>query len=1102
MPDLDTWLAQHGLEPLSEVFRAQDIDLDMVGDLTNEDMRELGLSIGQRKRLQKAIRSQSGSARADDQPAPDQMAVAEKRQITILFCDLVGSTRISQSLDPEQMFELLGLYQRNAAEVISRYGGHVAQFLGDGVFVYFGYPTAHEDDCQRAILAAFDLVTTTAALDTGLDTPLSVRIGIDTGPVVIGDLRMSKEGDIDAVAGETPNRAAKIQSLARPNEIVIGDQLRTLLGEFVTCDDLGLREVGSGLAPQHGWRVTGFNERRGKLSFNQHGVSAPLIGRADESKILDDAWADCANGKGGVVLISGEPGIGKSRLVRHLVEITPKECRRGLTFFCSSYHQGTAFHPIADQLRLIAGITYRDRADGRIEKAQELLKLAKSRGLPDRLLPLYEALIVGDNAKTLEMTPEERKARTIATLHSLVVGRARERPVMMVCEDLQWCDPSTLETMHYLIEKTADLPVLYCFSYRPEFECPWESRDNARVIKLDRFPQGAAVELIRGVASGKKLPEELEADLLDKTDGIPLFVEEITRNLLASGVLRELDDRYEQIDKTVELDIPVTLNEALMTRLDRMSDVRDVALWAAALGRRFTVDQIQAVAPFSRQELFSALGKLASSDLLSKRGPLGHEIYEFRHALVREAAYNSMLASKKRRIHKAIVEGLTDMDPDLPKRQPDLFYQHHLMAGNLPEAAEAATAAGDLIASRYKGPETRQQYQAAYDLISKFEPGPENDRLKIRAIIKLATSASKPEEIEADLERIEEARQLAEKYENLPRQVQCLYWVARLKFDQGDQRGAMEYAAKGAELAAPSGDIKMRSSPENLLAFLYSLRGYPALGIEMTERNSKDLEILGDRREATVMTGIYAFALGSGGYFERADETSERAVRMATDLGHGQSLAVATFSRATVLAWAGRMEEAKAWVERALEAADACRNPFQRFVTHGWAAEALLHAAQETGDLNPVPEALAHIDAALTIASKMRSDFHISAFQAVRAHLLLLSGDPAAAREAVESAMAQAHESEQEWGLSIGQRVLAEIALGEGAVTVDVLMGLEEGIAFQRNSGLRPELMRGLSTLARVQKLMGDAKAAKSAEDEAAKIREDLRIAFPILAAE
>ncbi|MEM9737325.1 MAG: adenylate/guanylate cyclase domain-containing protein [Pseudomonadota bacterium] len=252
MSDLNSWLATHGLESLGDPFAAQDIEFDMLPDLSNEDMRELGLTIGQRKKLAKALRS---LGRPRDEPPPGQMGLAEKRQVTILFCDLVGSTKISQSLDPEKMFELLGLYQRNAAEVIARFGGHVAQFLGDGVFVYFGYPQAHEDDCERAILAAFELIQSTGQLETGLDQPLRVRIGIDTGPVVIGDLRLSLDGDIDAVAGETPNRAAKLQSLAEANEIVIGDQMHRLLGEFVTAEDMGLREVGSGLAAQHSSRT-------------------------------------------------------------------------------------------------------------------------------------------------------------------------------------------------------------------------------------------------------------------------------------------------------------------------------------------------------------------------------------------------------------------------------------------------------------------------------------------------------------------------------------------------------------------------------------------------------------------------------------------------------------------------------------------------------------------------------------------------------------------------------------------------------------------------------------------------------------------------------
>ncbi len=1088
MPDIKEWLKIHKLGELGGKFAAHDIGFDVLGELTNEDLRELGLTIGQRKRLQKAIRTVAG---VKTTPRLQPVAAAEKRQVTILFCDLVGSTRISQSLDPEKMFELLGLYQRNAAEVISRYDGHVAQFLGDGVFVYFGYPIAHEDDSQRAIISAFELIETTAALETGLDQPLSVRIGIDNGPVVIGDLRMNLDGDIDAIAGETPNRAAKLQSMAGVNEVVIGDHLKDLLGEFITCEDLGKRDVGSGLDPQHGWKVTGFSERGGKLNRRRHGVSAPLIGRADERTLIDQAWADCKAGKGGTLLIKGEAGIGKSRLTSHLLRQVPKSSRRGLSFFCSSYHQGTAFYPIADQLRRIAGITYRDRADGRLEKAQELLRIAEERGLPKRLLSLYEALIVDDDTRADPMSPEERKTRMISTLHGLLVGRAKDMPVVLCCEDLQWCDPSTLATWDYLVKNTTDLPVLFAFTYRSDFKCRWESQERSTVIELDRFGMLDAVELIRGVASGKRLPERVEAQLLDKTDGVPLFIEEVTRSVLGSGMLREEEDCFELIDETIDIDIPATLNDALMTRLDRMNELREVTLWASALGRRFTVDQLRSVAPFTQQDIFTALGQLTSSDLLRKSGPMGHEIYEFRHALVREAAYNSMLESKRRRIHEAIINGLIRMDPELPERQPDLFYTHSLMSGNLRHAADYALAAGDQIATRYKGPETRVHYHAAYDLIEKFDQTPENDRLKIRAAIKLASSASKPREIEADLMRLAEAGALAEAVGNIPRQVQCLYWTARLRYDARDEKGAMEIASKAAELAEPIGDIRLRAAPENLLAFLYCLQGNPARGISMTERNSKDLEILGDQREATVMTGIYAFALGSGGFYERAETAAKRAVNMAEALGHNQSLSVAAFARATVLGWEGRTDAAKPWITRALDAARACNNHFQAYATHGWAGEALMNRMAHLGDYNMLEDATEHLRNALAIAGKIGVDFHVSAFRAHLAHAKLRANKIETAHELIAEALAIAEKSDQPWGRCIAHRVLGEIELADGAnPSSDTLSCLSHSIAHLRACGLKPELIRTLDLFTRLSFAAGNDDAAKEAQSEVARMKD------------
>ncbi|MEM9046124.1 MAG: adenylate/guanylate cyclase domain-containing protein [Pseudomonadota bacterium] len=1091
MPDLVKWLETNGLSELGGKLAAEDIEFDLLTELTNDDMREMGLSIGQRKRLQKAIKSIGSRQSLVQDHAP--VALAEKRQVTILFCDLVGSTKISQSLDPEQMFELLGLYQRNAAEVIARYDGHVAQFLGDGVFVYFGYPMAHEDDSQRAILAAFDLIETTAALQTGLDRPLSVRIGIDNGPVVIGDLRMNMEGDIDAIAGETPNRTAKIQSMAKPNEIAIGDRLKDMLGVFVTCEDLGMREVGSGLAPQHGWKVTGFSERSGRLNRRQHGVSAPLIGREGERQVLDKAWEDVCRGENRVLMIKGEPGIGKSRMIGHLINTIPKASRRALSFFCSSYHKGTAFWPIADQLRRIAGITYRDSPDSRMEKAQELLRLAENRGLPRQLLPMYEALIIDDESKVETATPEERKAMMISTLFALLYGRAQERPVLLVCEDLHWCDPSTLDAWKHLVSRSSKMPVLFAFTYRPEFETPWLDRPNATEISLERIDLDQTRELIRGVASGKRLPEKVEREVLEKADGVPLFVEELTRSLLSSGVMRERDDHYELIDDTIELDVPATLNEALMTRIDRMNELREVTLWAAALGRRFTVDQLCSVAPFSRQDIFAALGQLTSSDLLQKIGSGVIESYEFRHVLVRETAYNSMLASKRKRIHAAIIEGLTRMDEDLINRQPDLFYHHYLGSDNKRQAFECAIAAGDLIAARYRGPESRGHYQAAWDLISQFDRTDENNRLRIRASIKLATSAAGPEAIATDLERLKETVTLSEELDMLPRRVQAHYWTARLKYDAMDENGAMKDAIIAANLAEPTNDPRIRSGPENLLAFLYSLQGNPAKGIAMTERNAKDLEALGDRREAAVMAGIYAFALGSGGNYTRAEAAAASAIDKAEELAHSQSLSVACFSMATVLGWQGRTDKAKPWIEKALNASREAKNLFQTYATYGWAGEALMNQVWLERDFTELPSVIEHLERALRIASKIGVEFHVSAFRAHLAHAELRSGHLDEATKVLDSAFEIAAKAKQAWGLSIAQRVRAEIALETGKASQrDVIEGLESAIHHQRVSGLKPELIRSLDTHARLTTASGDHSAAGVSLNEIREVSESL----------
>ncbi len=1094
MSDIGTWLEGIGLSELASAFEDADVGLDVLPELTEADLRDdLGLSLGQRKRVMRAIRAQFGAPAAEAPPprplsagphGAETMRLAERRQITILFCDLVGSTRISQSLDVEDYAATLGSYQRNCAEIISRFGGHVAQFLGDGVLAYFGYPLAHEDDCERALIAASELVAEIGRIDDGLGSTMRVRVGIDTGMVVVGDLSLSPEGDIDSVAGETPNRAARLQTFAEPGQIVIGDQTRQILGAFCEFEDMGLQSLKGFSEMVRAWRINPADLRFRGQRNRRRSSAVPLVGRQQESALVVERWQQCRKGESEVLLLIGEAGIGKSRLLAHLMDIVPDEAWHGLVFYCSSYNRDTAFGPVSEQLRRAAGMRSRESAAEQLARLEQMVETWP--GDPAETLALLAPLcgLALDPsrmpARFRDLAPEQRKAETMRLLTASIVARAESQPILMIGEDMQWADPSTLELIDRVMDASEHLPVMFALTHRPEFRRGWEERPNATVLRLNRFASTHALDLVRAVTNGLSLPGDLEAEILEKTDGVPLFIEEVTRSLLESGTLRQVGGKLERTAEAGEIDIPATLHEALLTRLDRMNAVKEIALWAAALGRRFSLDLLQRVGPFSREELFSALEKLTASDILRRGGQPPNEFYEFRHALVREAAYNSMLTEKRRALHRDIVAALLEHDPNLMQSDPDLLEQHYQRAGERAKAAEAAIAGGDRIARNYAGPEARRRYLAALDLVESLGPDPAHNRLRLRVALKLASTSITGEQIAEDLERLERAAALAREIGHLPRLGQALYWIGRLNYVSGRLDKAIDFASQSAAIGQETGDARLRAGPDNLLARILCLRGEAVRANEFSARNREDFRELGNTLDEASITGVHSFALSSMGAFEEADSVSRIAVEMAEELGHQPTIAANAMFRAVALGWSGRIEEGGAWVERALDVADSCGDIFRRYVTLGWWGESLLRAAERRGDADFLARARERFADCFEISGRIGVNFHLSAYLAFDGLAALLSGDAEMAEERVGKAVELGRDADQTWGLSIAWQVSGRIVARTGAGDMaEAVETVRRAADIQEGRGLAPEQMRTRLVLA-------DLLARTGAEEEAA----------------
>jgi class 3 adenylate cyclase/tetratricopeptide (TPR) repeat protein len=625
---------------------------------------------------------------------PTEADTAERRQLTVMFCDLVGSTALSAKLDPEDLHGVIGAYHRCCTELVERNGGFVAKYMGDGVLAYFGYPEAHEDDAERAVRAALAVVEAAPKLVTAAGSPLHVRIGIATGLVVVGDLIGSGEARERAVVGETPNLAGRLQGIAEPDGTVIADGTRRLLGDLFEFRDLGLKDLKGFPKSVRAWAA--LRESRVESRFealHPSGVTS-LVGREEECELLLRRWSRAKAGEGQVVLISGEPGIGKSRLTAELDERFSGEPYIRLRHFCSLQHRDSVLYPFIARLERVAGFEREDDAAARFDKLEALL--AKSGEVSAERAGLFAELLGLAPKGRYPAAPEDpqrRREMTLAALLEELAALSRQRLVLLVFEDAQWADSTSLELLDRMVELAPRLPVLMIVTFRPEFSPPWVGQAHVTWLSLNRLARRETAALVQGVTGGKSLPPETLDRIIQQTDGVPLFIEELTKSLLEGGLLREEAGAY-------ALAIPSSLQDALMARLDRLSGAKLVAQTAAIIGREFSYELLRAVTSISEDELRSALRRLAESELIFQRGDPPQARYAFKHALVQDAAYHSLLRANRSVQHRRVAEALETESPDTAEKQPELLAYHYTEAGLAEPAITYWRKAGQRAARR------------------------------------------------------------------------------------------------------------------------------------------------------------------------------------------------------------------------------------------------------------------------------------------------------------------------------------------------------------------------------------------------------------------
>jgi class 3 adenylate cyclase/energy-coupling factor transporter ATP-binding protein EcfA2 len=669
--NIKQWLEQLGLGQYSNAFAENEIGFGVLAELDQETLKELGVTaIGHRLAIIKAAKGLQPD-QIDQTPAPvvtvDALSLAaaepthaERRQLTVMFCDLVGSTALSGQLDPEDLREVVRAYQKSAEAVIQRYGGHIAQYLGDGLLVYFGYPVAHEDDAQRAVYAGVGIPKAIDGLNAQLETEyavsLSVRIGIHTGPVVVGEMG-GNERQENLAMGETPNLAARLEALAQPGSVVISENTRRLLGELFALEPLGEQNLKGIAAPVKAFAVTG--ERLAETRFaagQSDGVSA-MVGRQQELALLLDRWRQAKAGEGQMVVLSGEAGIGKSRIMSALVAALKPEDHLRISYQCSPYHTDSALYPAIQQLTYAGGFGDNESPEAKVDKLEKLLHqsqddIAIAAPLLGALLGLGEAAEARYGA--LEYSPQQRRDRTLKVLLDQLTGAARKRPVLFVLEDAHWIDPTTLELIELALEQIGEHRIMLLITARPTFNHGFGGHPIVSRLALNRLGREQIIGIVDRITKGKTLPPELLDEIAAKTDGVPLFAEEFTKTLLESGQLRETEQGYHFDGKLDRLTIPSSLHDSLMARLDRMKPIKEVAQTAACVGRNFGYGLLAAVSPLPQAELAGALDQLVSAELLFKRGVPPESTYTFKHALVRDAAYESLPRRRREALHEPL----------------------------------------------------------------------------------------------------------------------------------------------------------------------------------------------------------------------------------------------------------------------------------------------------------------------------------------------------------------------------------------------------------------------------------------------------------------
>ncbi|MGI9523931.1 MAG: ATP-binding protein [Hyphomicrobiaceae bacterium] len=765
--ELGDWLYELGLGEYAEAFAENHVDFALLTRLTTEDLKEIGVrSVGHRRKILDALAGHpSGSPPLPTVATPANRAVstaggahsAERRQLTVLFCDLVGSTAMSQRLDPEVLSEVIRNYQNIVAGEVVRYEGHVAKFMGDGIMALFGYPQAHEDDCERAIRSAISLLQAIERLAPVRKELLRARIGISTGDVVVGDLVGEGAAQEEAVIGDTPNLAARLQEVASAGQIIIDSRTHRLVRKAFSWKNLGSLQL-KGFEGEHAaWRVSGELQVANRFDITQSGRLTNFVGRQHELGLLLERWELAQRGEGQVVLLSGEAGIGKSRLLRAMLGELKNENPTRLSYQCSPYHTNSVLYPVLRQLERVAELDSHDSDDARCAKLEALF--------PTDDVPIIAGLFSSapnENQSTRELHADERKERIQGILVEQLIRLAKERPVLFLLEDAHWIEPTTLEVLMQTAPNISEHGVLMVLTHRQDWHAPFSLAPNLTRLTLNPLSRMQTEELVRSLA-GSTTDEATIQHIASRTDGVPLFVEELTKSIIEAA-----DTKSE---------VPESLQASLLARLDRLGSARDVAQVASVVGRDFSQELLARATGKPGPELAAALEQLVASELVYVKGTIPVVRYTFKHALIQDTAYSTLLIKQRRYLHERIANALQELFPAVVETEPEILAHHYTEAGLNEMAANFWERAARRAAGQSANLEAVDHFRRAIELLSGLPESAERRRMELRLQLGLgpALMAVHGWGVREVAETYERARALGTTEGNIPSQFQATW---------------------------------------------------------------------------------------------------------------------------------------------------------------------------------------------------------------------------------------------------------------------------------------------------------------------------------------